>query len=86
MDRSQQGAHAHLAGTRLGHLQVLDAEDLRRVAELVVDDSAHGSSMARMSNVLVQRWVYAPARNATQASLIRSAWPSVNVFMQESCV
>ena len=27
-----------------------------------------------------------PARNATQASLIRSACPAVNMFMQESCV
>ncbi|SES11768.1 hypothetical protein SAMN05216199_2061 [Pedococcus cremeus] len=27
-----------------------------------------------------------PARNATHASLIRSAWPRVNSYMQESCV
>jgi hypothetical protein len=26
-----------------------------------------------------------PARNATQASLIRSACPAVNMFMHESC-
>ena len=26
-----------------------------------------------------------PARNCSQASLIRSAWPCVNMFMQESC-
>ena len=27
-----------------------------------------------------------PARKATQPSLIRSAWPSVNMSMHESCV
>jgi hypothetical protein len=27
-----------------------------------------------------------PALNAAQASLIRSAWSAVNMFMQESCV
>ncbi len=27
-----------------------------------------------------------PARNCSQASLMRSAWPCVNMFMQESCV
>ena len=27
-----------------------------------------------------------PARNCCQASLMRSAWPGVNMSMQESCV
>ena len=42
-----------------------------------------GSRRGRAGSGSGQPWPF--ARNATHASLIRSAWPLVNMSMQESC-
>ena len=74
---------------QVGSASALGAEG-RRFKSGYPDTQLRAPAVAGALNVY--RWVRVrsqasrTSRKATQASLIRCAWPSVNMYMQESCV